>query len=85
MVISFGYKHGAPSNVAAIHDIRDLSHDTTGDAFKQRTAQIVEDGKKQPGQSIAIGCEDGKHRSVVMASRVASALRTGLYHRDKGK
>lgn len=86
MIISFGYKNGPPpARIDKVFDVRDLTHDTDSDEFKAKQAEIIAAGKKNPAQNIAVGCSQGKHRSVVLASRAASALRTSLYLRDKAK
>lgn len=85
MIVSFGHDHGAPSTASQVFDLRGLSHDTNSPAFLQSFRDIVEYGRANPHGTIAIGCEQGKHRSVVMANKVATALRVGVYHRDKGR
>lgn len=84
MIISYGAKHGVPPRVDKIFDVRTLSHDTTSPAFLDQYRTIVEYGRSCPGATIAIGCEQGKHRSVVLANKAATALRTSVHHRDKG-
>lgn len=83
MIISYGHKHGIPQKVDKDFDVRDLSHDITDATFLQRYREIVDYGRKNPGHTIGIGCEKGQHRSVVLANKAATALRTSVYHRDK--
>lgn len=86
MITSFGYKHGpAPKRADKVFDVRDLTHDTNSPEFKDKQREIVEYGRAHGGESIAVGCEKGQHRSVVLASKAASALRQSLYLRDKAK
>jgi RNase adaptor protein for sRNA GlmZ degradation len=85
MIISFGFQHGAPQRVDHTVDLRAMSHDLDSDQFKQQFRDIVELGRKNPQARIAIGCEHGKHRSVAMANKVATALRVSVYHRDRGR
>lgn len=86
MITAFGYSQGAaPKRVDKVFDVRELTHDTNSDAFKDKQREIIEYGRAHPGDSIAIGCEKGEHRSVVLATRAASALRQSLYLRDKAK
>jgi RNase adaptor protein for sRNA GlmZ degradation len=85
MILSFGFSHGLPGRAARVFDVRDLSHDTNSDAFRQRCAEMVDWGTAHPGQDFAIGCEKGKHRSVVAANSVATTLKTSVMHRDRGR
>jgi RNase adaptor protein for sRNA GlmZ degradation len=85
MVISFGYRHGVPQRADHVFDVRTLTHDVNAPAFLDTFRNIVEYGRQHPNQTLAIGCEQGKHRSVVLANKVATALRTSVYLRDKGR
>lgn len=83
MVISFGHVKGIPKRVAKTFDVRDLTHDTLSQDFLNEFQRIVDYGRNHPGEVLSIGCEKGKHRSVVLANKVATALRTSVYHRDR--
>lgn len=83
MIVAFGYQHGIPHfRDAKTFDVRKLTHDTNSAEFKAAQKEILEYGRKNPQQNICIGCEKGKHRSVVLARSAASALRTSLHLRD---
>lgn len=83
MIMSFGKKNGLPTRAQKVFDVSDLSHDTGSPEFLSKFQEIVDYGRQHPSESIAIGCEKGKHRSVVLANKVATALRVGVFHRDK--
>lgn len=86
VVVSFGYHYGAPTHrIDKVFDVRDLSHDVASKPFLDRFDEIVTYGRAHPGETIAIGCDKGQHRSVVLANKVASALRTSVYLRDRGR
>lgn len=83
MVISFGHKHTnrtLPSG--KVFDVRELTHSHKSPDFANKAQEIIEYGRQNPNEHICIGCEYGKHRSVVLANEVGSALRTSVYHRD---
>jgi len=81
-VISFGYARRALVPKAdQVVDVRDLGHDMESPDVEQRVNVICHDFR--PGQTIAIGCEQGKHRSVTIAQRVAEKLKLRLQHRDQ--
>jgi RNase adaptor protein for sRNA GlmZ degradation len=84
VIVSFGHKHGLPSRADKVFDVSDLTHDLQSPAFLSKFQEIAEYGKQHPSAAIAIGCKEGKHRSVALANKVASTLRVGVYHRDKG-
>ena len=84
MITSFGYKNGdAPKRAAKVFDVRHLTHAVDSSDFKRTESEIVQYLRANPGRDIAIGCEHGKHRSRTLANRVATALRTSVYHRDQ--
>lgn len=83
MILSFGYKQGEPRRAQKVFDVRDLSHDSSSPEFLQKYQEIVDYGRAHPGEHVAIGCDKGSHRSVVLANKVATALRTSVYHRDR--
>ncbi len=83
MIISFGYDNGEPTRVKKVFDVQDLTHDTDSPQFAEKLRTIVEYGKAHPGDQIGIGCAKGHHRSVVLANKAATQLRTGVYHRDR--
>lgn len=86
MITAFGYQRGdAPKRADKVFDVRSLTHDTNSGEFLDKQREIIEYGRAHPQESIAIGCEQGAHRSVVLAGKVASALRVSLYLRDKAK
>lgn len=84
MILSFGFKNGkgVPTNASKVFDIRDLSHDTKSIWFKARMQEILDYAKQHPKQVIAVGCEEGQHRSRVMVDEVARQLRASKFHRD---
>lgn len=82
MIMSYGAKHGHPNRMDHTFDVRTLTHNTSSPEFTEKFREIVEVGRQNPAASIAIGCEQGKHRSVALANKVASALRVSVYHRD---
>lgn len=84
MVMSFGQSHGAPTRATKTFDVTNLTHNTRSPEFLAKFQEIVDYGRSNPGAVIAIGCQQGKHRSVVLANKVSAALRTGVYHRDLG-
>lgn len=84
MITAFGYQHGAPQRVDKTFDVRELTHATSSPEFLDKQREIIEYGREHPQDSIAIGCEKGKHRSVALARKAASALRVSLYLRDSG-
>lgn len=84
MIISYGHKYGQPDARIKKHfDLRSTTHNTASPEFTDLFRTIVEYGRQHPTEHIGIGCELGTHRSVVMANKVATALRTSVYHRDK--
>lgn len=84
MVMSFGFKNGAPSStrVPKTFDVRDLSHDLHAPAFDDRKQEIIDYVNAHPTECVGIGCEKGQHRSRALANQVATATRTSVYHRD---
>ena len=80
-VASFGYANGAPPEADVVIDVRGLSHDLSRREVSNIRTQIS-DALGQ-GQSVAIGCEYGQHRSVVLANECAKALHLTPTHRDK--
>lgn len=85
MIASFGYDRGPITQAHKTFDVRDLPHDPNDPVFKAKIVEILDHAKKNPADIIAIGSSTGKHRAVVVANRVASALTTSLYHRDLGR
>lgn len=84
MIVSFGHQFGVPSlHIDRVFDVRALTHDVDSPEFKAREQEIADYGRAHPTENVAVGCEKGKHRSVVLANRVATTLRTSVYHRDK--
>jgi RNase adaptor protein for sRNA GlmZ degradation len=84
VIIAFGYEHGIP-RADKVFDVRELTHNTSDPEFLAKQQEITEYGREHARETIAIGCKQGKHRSVELARRVASALRQSLYLRDSGK
>lgn len=82
MILAFGYAQGEPARADKTFDVRDLTHDTNSDEFKAREREITDYGRTHPSENIAIGCKAGKHRSVVLARRAATTLRTSFMQRD---
>lgn len=81
-VISFGYKQRALTPQAdQIVDVRKLSHDLNLPEVDDLIEGIAKDYKV--GQNIAIGCEQGKHRSVELAKRLGERLKLRVQHRDE--
>lgn len=80
--MSFGHKHGVPKNAIKVFDIRDLSHDTKSKWFTARTQEVKDYVKQHPMQTVAVGCDDGVHRSKVMVDSIAKELRISKFHRD---
>lgn len=84
MILSYGHKFGRPASDKDF-DVRTLTHDTTSDVFKSKLLEIVAYGRFRPQDRIAIGCEKGQHRSVVLAHEAAKLLRTSVLHRDRNR
>lgn len=84
MITSFGYKHdGPPSKAVKVIDVREVGHDP--ESMAAESARIIDDLRAHPVDGmVAVGCKLGAHRSVAIANRVATALKTSVYHRDKG-
>lgn len=81
-VISFGYSRRALVPAAdKVFDARDFSHDLS----RPEVSDAVEDIVKNyvSGQTIAIGCDKGRHRAPEIARRLAERLGLRLQHRDK--
>lgn len=86
MILAFGYKHGnPPPRLAKVFDVRDLTHDTKRADFQDRESLILHYAREHPGVDIGIGCEQGQHRSVVLARSIAKALHTSYHFRDVHK
>lgn len=86
MIVSFGHRYGVPKHrINKVFDVRELTHDEHAPAFLDKFQEIIEWGRAHKGDNIAIGCDKGQHRSVVLANKVASALRTSVYLRDRGR
>jgi RNase adapter protein RapZ len=115
-VMSFGYKHGVPSEADLVFDVRFLPNPNFVPRLKRLSgedAAVVRYLRRQPETSvflrkleifvswllprylregksyltIAIGCTGGRHRSVMMAAALGTALRerkwrVRVYHRD---
>ena len=78
---SFGYANGAPPEADVVIDVRSLSHDLgrrEAHAIRQQVSEALKAGK-----TVAIGCEKGQHRSVVIANDCAKPLGLTPTHRDK--
>jgi RNase adaptor protein for sRNA GlmZ degradation len=77
MIIAFGYKrHSVPAQASKVFDVRALTHDTNRDDFLAKQGEIEDYVRQNPHTVIAIGCEQGKHRSVTLAKRIAQSTRT---------
>lgn len=86
MILAFGYKHGGPPRgVKKVFDVRDLTHDTHREDFLQRESEIREYVRAHPGEDVAVGCDQGQHRSVTIVRSVATALHRGYHFRDAHK
>lgn len=84
MITSFGYINSSgPPSAKHVFDVRDLTHNTKSEDFQDRLQQIMDVARG--GDSVAIGCRQGKHRSVALANEVAKQLRVSVNHRDNGK
>lgn len=83
MITSFGYEHGGPpSKATKVVDVREVGHDQ--DSIAKESARIIDELRTTPAEGlVAVGCKRGAHRSVAIANRVATALKTSVYHRDK--
>jgi len=81
MLVSFGFnKRSAPSSAKKVFDIRDLSHDTKSKWWVARRQEIRDYVKQHPKLTVAIGCEEGVHRSKVMVDQIAQELRISKFH-----
>lgn len=83
MIQSFGYKHGPIVRAHKTFDVRTLTHDTNSPEFAAKRAEIQDYVTSHPGETVAIGCEKGLHRSRVLANQVATAARTSVLHRER--
>ena len=83
MVVTFGHNKRSKPKADQYVDVRDLSHDLR----RPEADDVVEKACKahKRGQTIAIGCEQGSHRSVVLGERIAAKLGVGIQHLDKPK
>ena len=80
-VISFGYtRRSQPPQADRIIDVRSMGHNMDDPQVDVLVNNLVTD--YTDGQTLAIGCEKGKHRSVEIAKRIADKLRLRLQHRD---
>jgi RNase adaptor protein for sRNA GlmZ degradation len=82
VLISFGHKHGVPDRVQKVFDVRDLTHNTKSPKFQERLAEIRRYISDNPGHNVAVGCEQGQHRSVILVNQLARALKVSHRHRD---
>lgn len=82
MIVSFGYNQGTPPVADKVFDVRDLSHTLAHPNDKSRLLEITEYATAHPCQRIAIGCDEGKHRSRVLADLVGAKTKQSIYHRD---
>lgn len=81
-MISFGYDHGDPPRTAdRVFDVRDLPSPPSRDAVWARAHHIAD--RIAEGDTVAIGCGRGQHRSPEIA-RAVKCLFGGvtLQHRD---
>lgn len=81
-IVSFGFsRRSLKPQADKVVDVRELTHNLDA----PEASKLIEDvcSKYEAGQTIAIGCEKGKHRSVVLADRIAKQLGLRVYHRDK--
>lgn len=83
MVVTFGHAKRSKPQADQYYDVRDLSHDLS----RPEADEVVERACKayKQGQTIAIGCEKGSHRSVVLGERIAKKLGVNVRHLDKPK
>lgn len=81
MITSFSFAKEKPPRATKIFDVRDLPYGAS-DALRDRVRAINEYLRDHPGESIAIGCEDGQHKSPRVAQHVATYMRQSLRHRD---
>ena len=80
-ILSFGYdRRSQPPQADRVVDVRSMGHNMSDPQVDTLVQNIVTDYK--PGQTLAIGCERGRHRSVEIAKRIAAKLRLRLQHRD---
>lgn len=83
MILSFGYDNRtAPVGAGKVFDVRDLSHDLSSEPALARYREITEYAQAHPSEIVAIGCKKGRHRSSVLASKVAAATRQSVWHLD---
>jgi RNase adaptor protein for sRNA GlmZ degradation len=61
-LISFGYRHGPPPAADVVVDVRALSPDLSHRAAARVRTRIAD--ALHRGQSVAVGCDEGQHRSV---------------------
>src|SRR5712664_4443262 len=64
IVISFGYRHGAPPPADMTVDLREVDDRNYASFIKEAKAIIAE---IEPGSVVALGCHDGDDRSVHIA------------------
>lgn len=81
-VISFGYDRRAmPPKADLTIDVRHLGHDMEAPEVAELVNKVVKD--YVDGQTVCIGCQYGKHRSVEIANQIASKLKLRTQHRDR--
>lgn len=83
MIVTFGHSKRQKPRADHYFDVRDLSHDLR----RPEAEEVVEAACKayRQGQTVAIGCEQGSHRSVVLGERIAKRLGVNVKHLDKPK
>lgn len=82
MLTAFGYSKGSPPHADKVFDVRSLTHDTKRDDFQRKVSEVKTYITEHPGQSVAVGCEKGQHRSVAIVRQLAKELRTSYRLRD---
>ena len=80
MIVTFGHSKRSKPNADRYYDVRDLSHWMDSPEANDVVEQVCKDYQK--GQTIAIGCEKGQHRSVVLGDKIAKRLGVSVKHMD---
>ena len=83
MVVTFGHNKRKAPKADHTYDVRDLSHwmdSPEANDVVEKACQAY-----QKGQTIALGCEQGQHRSVVLGDRIAKRLGVPVKHMDAAK
>ena len=81
MVVTFGHSKRKPPKADRTYDARELSHWMDAPEAKDMIEKVCSEYQK--GQTVAIGCEQGQHRSVELGERIAKRLGVKVQHLDK--